>query len=241
MSLALLAGATVGLSLLWVPGTDRLVEDMSRGELFGSAQWEPALSVATIVLALGVAWQLARQGRLGSLCLPPRLQAAAGDWLGLPAGARLLVVSPVIALSRVLARFDDRVIDAGVRAVGKLAQFVSRLFSIRVEWTFDGFIGAVGQGAVALAGLFSTRAEKGFDGVVRSVAVTTMGAASSSRVVDEVAIDGAVEGGARAVGNAGSQSQRLQTGLAHQYYIVVVAGLAAAVAVLVLSGWAAQS
>ncbi|MBA4180556.1 MAG: proton-conducting membrane transporter [Anaerolinea sp.] len=209
-SLAVLAGATLGLSLLWLPGAAALVEDAAGGELFPSAPWELAVSVAAIVLALGSVWLLARQRRLGTLGLPGGLQEAAADWLGLPTITRLLVVTPVITLSRLLARFDDLVVDAGVRAVGRLARTVSKLLSLRVEWTFDG--------------------------AVRAVAAATMQAALGSRTTDEAGIDGAVEGTARAVGTAGEQSRRLQTGLAHHYYVVLAAGLAASVAALALLG-----
>lgn len=212
-SLALLSAATLGLSVLWIPGAGRVVEDASEGELFAPASWELALSLATVALALGTAWQLERSGLLLGLGLPPRLQAAAGDWLGLPALTGWVVVRPVVALSKLLAKFDDRVVDLGVRMVGRLAELISRLFSIRVEWTFDS--------------------------VVHAVAGESMRAASVSRLTDEAGVDGAVEGGARAVGQAGSQSRRLQTGLAHHYYVGIVAGLGAIVAALALFGWVA--
>ena len=214
-SLAVLAAATLGLSLLWLPGVDGLVEQATGGALFRSTPWELPVSLAMIVLALGTVWLFARQRRLGTLGLPGGVQEAAADWLGLPAATRLLVVTPVITLSRLLARFDDLVVDAGVRGVGHVAEAASRLFSIRVEWTFDG--------------------------VVHAVATTTLQAALGSRTTDEAGIDGAVEGAARAVGSLGAQSRRLQTGLVHHYYVVLASGLAASIAVLALLGLAAQS
>ena len=212
--LAVLAGATLGLSLLWLPGAGAVVEDAAGGELVPSAPWELAVSVAAIVVALGSVWLLTRRRRLGTLGLPRGLQEAAADWLGLPTTTRLLVVTPVIALSRLLARFDEMVVDAGVRAVGHLAGTVSKLLSLRVEWTFDG--------------------------AVRAVAAATAQAALGSRKTDEAGIDGAVEGTARAVGTAGAQSRRLQTGLAHHYYVILASGLAVSVAVLALLGLAAR-
>lgn len=213
-SLAILAGITLVLSLLWLPGADRFVEDAVGGRLPPSATWELGASVATIAAAFGSAWLLARRDRLAGFGLPPGLQEAAGDWLGLPTAARRLVVDPIVSLSRLLARFDDRVVDAGVRAVGRLAAAVSRLSSVRLEWSFDG--------------------------AVRAVAAVTMRAAFGSRVTDEAAIDGAVEESARAVGVAGERSRGLQSGLAHHYYVILVAGLAASIALLALlavAGW----
>ncbi|MEO6042778.1 MAG: proton-conducting transporter membrane subunit [Tepidiformaceae bacterium] len=214
-SLAVLAAATLGLSLLWLPAVDGLVEDATGGALFQSTPWELPVSLAMIVLALGTVWLFARQRRLGTLGLPGGVQEAAADWLGLPAATRLLVVTPVITLSRLLARFDDLVVDAGARGVGHVAEAASRLFSIRVEWTFDG--------------------------VVHAVATTTLQAALGSRTTDEAGIDGAVEGTASAVGSLGAQSRRLQTGLVHHYYVVLASGLAASIAVLALLALAAQS
>jgi hypothetical protein len=124
----------------------------------------------------------------------------------------MLVAGPVTGLSLALARLDDRVVDAGVRGVGWLAAAVSRLFSLRVEWTIDG--------------------------LVRAAAAGTWHAAVGSRFADEGGIDGAVEGAARTVGIGGEQSRRLQTGLAHHYYVIAAAGLAATIGVLAAFGLA---
>jgi NADH:ubiquinone oxidoreductase subunit 5 (subunit L)/multisubunit Na+/H+ antiporter MnhA subunit len=214
-SLLALAAVTVGLALLWFPRAGGLVEDATRGELVPSATWELMVSVATIALALALAWLLWRKQRLVTLGLPASVQEAAGDWLGLPAATRLLIIAPVTTASHLLARFDDRVIDAGVRAVAALASVASQAFSLRAEWTIDG--------------------------VVRGAAVATFRAASGSRVTDEAGIDGAVERTAWGIGVAGQQARRLQTGLAHHYYIIVTGGFAAAVAVLALLAWGNSS
>ena len=204
--IALLAAVTVLLSALWLPGGRDVVEDAAGGELFESKPWEFAASVALIVAAAGAAWLMLRRGTLLSLGLSPSLQRAAGDWLGIPAAAKLLVVDPVLSLARVLARFDDRVVDAGVRLTAALARMMSRLMSLRSEWTIDW--------------------------VVQAVANLTMDGAERSRQADEAGIDGAVEGSARGVGMAGEESRRLQTGMSHHYYVMLVVGVVAIVAVL---------
>jgi len=207
-SMAALAVITLLLSLLWLPGAGKLVEDATAGELASASTWEFAAAIAGIGGAFLLGWWLWRRGRLLTLGLPPGLQAAASDWLGLPTAARVLVVGPVLRLSQLLARFDDRVIDAGVRGVALLARAVSRLFSLRAEWSIDG--------------------------LVRGVAVGTMRTAAGSRIADEEAVDRTVEGSALGVGIAGRESQRLQTGLSHHYYVILAAGLAGSVAILVL-------
>jgi NADH-quinone oxidoreductase subunit L len=73
--------------------------------------------------------------------------------------------------------------------------------------------------------------ERGVDGVVHGTAGTAVRLAAASRRGDEAAVDGAVEALARGTGTAGRHSRRLQTGLAHQYYVVVALGLLVAVVV----------
>ncbi|MBI2765023.1 MAG: NADH-quinone oxidoreductase subunit L [Chloroflexi bacterium] len=214
-SIAALAAFTLALSLLWVPGAATVVEDATGGHLAPSAWWEPVASIASIALGFGLVWAIWRRGALTTLGLPVRLREAAGDWLGLPTATRLFVVAPVMVLSRLLARLDDRVVDAGVRGVGWLAAAISRLFSLRVEWSIDG--------------------------LVRGAAAGTWRAAVGSRLADEVGVDGAVEGAARSVGFGGEQSRRLQTGLAHHYYVIAAVGLAATVGALAAFGLAKGS
>lgn len=208
-SMAALTAATLLLSALWLPGAKGLVEDASRGELFEGGAWEFFAAIALVVAAAALAWMMLRRGLLLSLGLPGRLQASAGDWLGLPTAARLLVVDPVLALSGFLARFDNRVVDAGVRLAAAVAAAFSRLFSLRGEWTIDG--------------------------VVMIIERMTMFGAQGSRLADEAGIDGAVEGGARGTGALGELSRKLQTGLAHHYYVLLAIGLAAIVGLLAVS------
>lgn len=208
-SIAALATITLVLSLLWLPGAKELAERATDGELPPGPLWEFGAALATIVVAFGLVAGLWRRGLLVSLGLPPAIQTAAGDWLGVPVLARRLVVDPVLLLSSTLARFDAQVVDAGVRGAAALARLASGLLSVRIEWSVDS--------------------------AVRAAAAITMAAAGGSRVSDEAGVDAAVEGGARGVGIAGRVSRRLQTGLSHHYYVIVVAGLIVSVAVLAAS------
>jgi len=208
-ALIVLASITVGLSVLWLPGGGQRVETLTGGELVAGAPWELMVALGSTIAGLGLAWWLGRRGRLLDLGLRPGFQTAMADWLGLPAATSRLIVRPVIAVSAALARFDDRVVDAGVR---------------RVAW-FAGIV----------SGLFSRRGELAMDGVVRAVAAGTLRTAAASRVADDTGIDGAVEVTGRGVGRAGHASRRLQTGLSHDYYLIAAIGLAAVAAILAMA------
>lgn len=209
VAMGMLAAATLLLSLLWLPSAAGVVESVTVGDLIPSAAWELALGVAIIIAAAGVAvWSL-RQGTLVGMGLPPAAHAAAEDWLGLASATQRLVVAPVLSLARVLAQMDDRVIDAGIRTVVAGTAMASRLLSRRAEWTFDG--------------------------VVRGTAAVTLHAARASRTADDAGIDAAVEGSARVVSLAGNASRRLQTGMAHHYYVILAAGVIAMVLIFLIA------
>ena len=207
-SLGVLAAASVVLGLLWLPGASRTVEDATGGGLVGSQVWEFGLAIGLVALAAAAVAALHRARRLPTLGLPRSLLAFTANWWGLPVAAKAVVVDPVLALSRALARFDDLVIDAGVQAAAAAAALASRLLAWRGEITIDG--------------------------LVRAVAASTLLAASGSRSADERGVDGAVEGLAGGIGTTGRKSRLLQTGLSHHYYVVVAAGLVVLVGVLAL-------
>ncbi len=207
-SIGALAVATIVLGVLWLPGAGAAMERATGGRLFEARAWElPASLLAVAAAALALAG-LARRGRLLSMAVPEGMGIFLGSWLGLPTLARRVVVDPVLSLSHRLASFDDRVIDAGVRAAARVPVVLSRAAS----W----------------------RGERSLDGVVAAVAGGTLRAAAMSRAADERAVDRAVEELARGTGVAGHNSRRLQDGLAHHYYVIVAVGLAAALAVAAL-------
>ncbi|MFP5319159.1 MAG: proton-conducting transporter membrane subunit [Acidimicrobiia bacterium] len=207
-SVGALAAATIALGVLWLPGAAEMVERATGGRLFEPRAWElPASLLAVVAAALALA-ALARAGRLLSMAVPEGMGAFLGSWVGLPTLARRVVVDPVLSLSHTLASFDDRVIDAGVRAAARVPVVLSRAAS----WW----------------------GERSLDGVVAAVSGGTLRAAAVSRTADERAVDRAVEELARGTGAAGRNSRRLQDGLAHHYYVIVAVGLAAALAVAAL-------
>ena len=208
-ALAALASLAVVMGLLWVPGVREGLGPLVGGALAGPHAAEVLVSAALLALGVAVVVLADRRGALLGLGLPGPARERAADWLMLHAAGRVLVVTPVLALAGGLARLDDRVVDAGVRAVGRVADAFARAFRVWGERGMDGVVEGVGRGALASAG--------------------------GSRRVDERVVDGAVEGVARGVGAAGATSRRLQSGLAHRYYLILAVGLplAAAVAFLV--------
>jgi NADH:ubiquinone oxidoreductase subunit 5 (subunit L)/multisubunit Na+/H+ antiporter MnhA subunit len=230
-SLIVLAAATIGLGALWLPGASSVVEAATGGQLFPGAPWELAASVIA-VLAAGVCIVLFhRADRVVTLGLAARTQVLVGDWFGLPAAARRLVVDPTLALAAFLAGVDDRIVDAGVRMAARVPPALSRSLSWWGERSVDGAVHAV-AGGVLRAATGSRRMDDGrVDGAVRALAAATMQAAAGSRQVDEERIDRAVEELARGTGVAGTHSRRVQSGLAHHYYVIAAAGLIAVVVV----------
>ena len=208
-ALGSLAVASVALGALWIPGLPSVLETLTGTRLPSGAPWELAVGLAAVAAGGLAVLLLERRGRLLDLGLRPSLRAGIEDWLTLPRLTSALVVAPTLRLSLALARADDRVIDAGVRASARTAQLVSSLVDKRVEFSIDG--------------------------VVQTVAAATMRAADVSRVADDAGVDRAIEATGRGVGLAGHQSRRLQTGLTHHYFVIVAVGLALIAVVLAIA------
>ncbi len=206
--MAFLAILSVGLGLLWLPGGDRMIERVSGGLVAEGSAWELVLSLGLLVVAFGLLGVWWRRGSLVSAGLADGLRRFVAEWWGLPTVARAAVVEPVVGTSRGLAWFDRRTLD---RLVQALAGFFRRLSSgLRrvVEPVVDGF--------------------------VRMVAGGTVASAEVSRRVDDDGVDAAVEGVAEGVGVAGARSRRLQSGMSHHYYTMLVIGTVVAIVVAAL-------
>lgn len=209
-----LAITSLALGALWLPGAAELVERLTGGVLPAGPGVAAArgrnfvLSVVAIAAAFTMVAWLRRTERLASGSAPAAVRAAGLAWLGIPATARALVVDPVLGLSGVLARFDDRVVDAGVRGAAWIASAGSRVLSHRGELSIDG--------------------------LVRTLAGGTLLAAGASREFDERTIDRAVEDLAAGVGGAGRASRRVQSGLTHHYYVIVAGGIVAILVALLV-------
>jgi NADH-quinone oxidoreductase subunit L len=186
LAAALLSGAYVGrvLAVVWKPA------DAAPDRLNRLLLWPlPVLAAAAALLGIGGLPVLAeRFSRLvGGPAVPAPtwfelaasgLIAVAGvvaaaswkrssreigvlaDWLHLERVARVAVARPVGRLAVGLARFDDRVVDGGVRAAAATGAALGRLASLRVEVSIDAVVRGVAGGARAL-GRWAPRPQTG--------------------------------------------------------------------------------
>ena len=193
-----LAAASVILAALWLPAVHEHATELLGGHLPSGATWELIASVTVLVVAAYATWQADRAGRLGSVPLPGR-QRVLSDWLGLPTATERAVIAPSLALASACARFDDRVVDGGVRAVAGAGRGVSTLLSRPTEQLVDG--------------------------VVRGVWRAGRWTADAGGRTGEWLVDGTVEGVAALAARAGGDARRIQTGLVHHQYLVIAIGL----------------
>lgn len=203
LAVGALSALGILLGVLWLPGGEEALAALTGGELPPRAPWELTASLLTIAVAGYAAVTLHRRGRLAHMALTPPARVTA-DWLGVPAATRTVVVAPALAAARSAARFDDAIVDAGVR-------------------------GVAGAGRT-LSGLARRGDDRVVDAGVRGVAALTAWIARMLDRVAELGVDGAVTGLARLVGAAGRDSRRVQTGQAHTYYALIAAGTVVLVA-----------
>lgn len=205
-----LAVVSLALGAWWIPSAARVSYALQSGrELAGSTAVLVA-SLALAVAAAGCAWGLHRRGRLLALALPAGVRTALESWFGLGTLGRRVVRAPVLALAGVLARADEGLVDRGLRAAVAAAALLSRLLA----WG----------------------GERSLDALVTSAAAAAEGIARLSGRVDVSGVDGAVEGVARGIADAGTRSRRLQTGLVHQYYVLLLIGALIIVGIAALGG-----
>ncbi|MGI8510341.1 MAG: NADH-quinone oxidoreductase subunit 5 family protein [Gemmatimonadaceae bacterium] len=207
-SLGFLALISLALGILWFPDGSRVVQRAAGSALAAASAWTLIVSLGTIVVAALTDWLLWRSDALVSLYIPDRTRNQIAHWLGIPTLASVIIVRPILFLAHSLAIFDDRVIAAGTRVAAGIATAISQLAAWGSERSLDTLVTLVVRG--------------------------TEGVARVSSVADDSGVDAAVEQVARGVGIVGEDSRRLQTGLAHQYYVILAVGLIAIVAVAAL-------
>lgn len=198
IGMAILALATLALSALWLPSVSKPVADALAFEWPSGKLWEKITAGGVAVLAALGAWLVYRPGKAHAP-EDSKLGRRAADWLMLPTLLDRLVVRPTLALADGCARFDDRVVDAGVRGSARLGRLAS---------------------TIASRGL-----EVGVDWLVEATAAATVVLGNFARVTDDELIDGAVEGSGRTVGKAAEPVRRTQTGAVPRYYVYVTGGL----------------
>ena len=147
LALAVLAAASLLLSLLWLPAVQAAVANGLAIELPHANPWELPVSLAALGIGLYAGWRLTRRPAV----LDTAYIAAAADWLGLPALIRTAVIQPILALARGAAHLDDQVIDMlprGVAATGScLALTGARLGERLTDGLPEGTARLIGLGA----------------------------------------------------------------------------------------------
>ncbi|MBW3602787.1 MAG: NADH-quinone oxidoreductase subunit L [Actinobacteria bacterium] len=206
-AIGLLVAGSAALGLLWWRPAHELAARALGGEVPAGEPWQLAASLTVTVLAVYGVWALDRRRRLGHVGTEGR-SAAAGAWLGLPAATRHLVVTPALASAAAVARFDDHVVEGGVRLVG--------------------------AGARRTAGWLADGVEPRLDDVVAAVAAAGQALASASERGAERAVDGAVAAVAWLVDRAGADARRSHTGMVHHQFVVIAAGVVVVVAAVAL-------
>lgn len=194
-TLVWLAAICIGVSLLWLPAVREVLAATLAVRL-------PAESVAlggTAVLLLLIGglvgrWLAQQQPQLGHA----GLSAALADWLGLPGLIDLAVTKPMQAAARTAATIDDRFIDALPRGVARAARWVS---------------GTAGQAD-----------DRWVDRGVRLATAFVQALARINSRFGEAVADGFVVLPSRLVEIGAGDARRLQTGLSHHAFAVLLIG-----------------
>lgn len=197
ISLAFLGLCCLALSALWLPAVHEVAASWASVTVPKGAAWELPVSVGVAFVGVGGAWVVVRARSLRGDESGTR--ALAADWLGLPRLIDRVAVQPALTLAAACARFDDRVVDAGVRASAWLGRRASSAMARLVE----SGLGAAVDGAAKLA----------------------LHTGKFGRHVDDRRIDASVEAFGRGVRFGGRNVQRLQSGAVPLYYVLAVGGL----------------
>ncbi|MGQ7245573.1 NADH-quinone oxidoreductase subunit 5 family protein [Salinicola sp. V024] len=144
IALYLLSAATLVLSLLWWPGVGTRLADLLSVDLPQSKPWELIVSLLLVAsgIVLGV-WAVRREVSGSGRQSARRTELA--DWFGLPTLAER-GVSAVMAFSHGLARFDDRVVDAGIHASARFGAWLAKMGDRRGEGVLDGATSQLAKG-----------------------------------------------------------------------------------------------
>lgn len=216
LALGLLSTGVLVLSLLWLPAVQDAVAS-TLGVRF------PEGSRLVLMASLSAA----AMGLLAGLYMgrnpghPP-----ASDWLGLPGLIERVAIRPFEKLARRTARIDD----VYLAAIPRGAALFARHASAGAAAADDNHIDGLTPDAAAQARVGTTRAWRG----AVAIAVQVTGAlARLSNSRGETLSDLIPIGTGRVVGSAGADLRRAQSGLAHQYYAVLMVGAVLGVALMI--------
>ena len=217
--LALLSGATLLMSALWLRAVHEAAASWIGADLPQGSQFWLIASLTVVALGVLAGLHVARSGQ----------EAPAREWLGLPALYQHGSIRPFHALAQAAARFDDGVIDVIPSGAAALAGILSRTLSRADDDIIDGLASGTAERATKGTG-------RTWRGAIGAVVAGTSALASIGAGLGERLSDLIPGGSGRLAGMAGADLRRLQTGLAHHYYAFIMAGFALAVALLILGG-----
>jgi NADH-quinone oxidoreductase subunit L len=200
----LLAIGSLLLGGLWLGSVHTPLIRRIGGTLPDSSGWEIVLSLGFAAAGLILGDTVARRTEIGT----GGRTAVVANWLGLPRIIDALIVQPTVAICRLAARIDDRVIDAGARMSARLVRTAATRVSEIDDRVVDAGVRRAGWLGRRLAGLGAVAGEAWTD------ALPTFSAALIS--------------------SGGRQAVRLQTGMAHHYYALIAGGMVGVVVLLLL-------
>ena len=210
--LALLSGATLALSILWIPFFQEVVATWLGAELPQGSRLGVMTSLAVVALGVLAGLQVARRSQA----------APAREWLGLPALYEHGVIRSFHAVALVAARVDNRAIDLIPRGAAALARTAAHTLSRADDDTIDGLVAKPVQAS--------------WHGVVGGIVAATSAIAALSANLGERLSDLIPGGSGRLMAMAGADLRRLQTGMAHHYYTILMAGFILVVTLLIFGG-----
>jgi NADH-quinone oxidoreductase subunit L len=154
LPLPILAAVAAGLGVLALPAAAEALERTvgATGEV-APPGWQLLLSALLAVAAVGLAAWWDRRADARPVPLPAGVRGWLAGWLHLEAAAHRLAVQPTLRLARGLARFDDAVIDGGVRGVAALARVTARTAAWLDDTVIDGAVRALAAAARRLGAL----------------------------------------------------------------------------------------
>ncbi|MFG2004525.1 NADH-quinone oxidoreductase subunit L [Spirillospora sp. NPDC048911] len=137
--LPVLAVIAAGVGVYAVPAVAEAFADLVDLPVVEPEPWQLVLSaVLALVVVIGTV-----VGVRHGVRLPRPVQVPFAGWLGLEQAAHLLFVRPTFTLANALARFDDRVVDGGVRVAAKAVHHAARLADLRLEHPIDALVNGV--------------------------------------------------------------------------------------------------
>lgn len=203
-ALAILAAVTLLLSALWLPSIQNALASWFGVKFPPFKAWSIVLSLLAILVGIYGARVMVRTRALHSL---DNQKEKLLDWFGLPILLNAIFVRPVSSSAKGLAWLDDRVID----------------------WPFDKAPAFTRRVCNFLQFVEDRMVER----FVNALAAAVAWSAARGQSAGEWILDGLPEGSSRVFAAAGQDARALQTGLSHQYYVIVCAGLGIILLVLV--------